>query len=85
MPFPVHVTFCQIIDKELMEKEAKGEIEKQKIVPVNKSMVSKGGLLDQAKAVAEKMIGGGEDSGNTKATSSSTLKMPEMPKMPWDQ
>lgn len=31
-----------------MAKEAAGEVEKQKIVPVNKSML-KGGLMDRAK------------------------------------
>jgi hypothetical protein len=38
----------KILDRDLMAKEESGEIEKQKIVVVNKSML-KGGLLDRAK------------------------------------
>uniref|UniRef100_A0A6U7JCK4 Uncharacterized protein n=1 Tax=Haptolina brevifila TaxID=156173 RepID=A0A6U7JCK4_9EUKA len=38
----------KVLSKDVMAKEAAGEIEKVKIVPVNKDML-KGGILDQAK------------------------------------
>ena len=43
----------KILDKDLVAKEARGEIEKQKIIPVNKGML-KEGILDQAKSAASK-------------------------------
>jgi hypothetical protein len=43
----------KIIEQELQKKEAAGEIEKQKIVVVDKGML-KDGILDQAKAAVDK-------------------------------
>lgn len=48
----------KIMDKDVYAKEAAGEIEEQKIVPVSKSML-KDGLLDQAKNAASGLLGGG--------------------------
>jgi len=40
----------KIVDNDVMAKEASGEIEKQKIVPVSRDMLSSGGgFFDQAK------------------------------------
>jgi len=49
----------KIVDQDVMAKEAAGEIEKVKIVAVNKGML-KEGLLDQAKKAAEGFLGGGD-------------------------
>ena len=60
----------KILDKDLVAKEARGEIEKQKIIPVNKGML-KEGILDQAKSAASKAVegitggGGGGDGGSS--------------------
>ena len=59
----------KIMDQDVMAKEASGDIEKQKIVVVSKSML-KDGIMDQAGAAAGKLAEG-------------LPKMPEMPKMPW--
>lgn len=48
----------KIMDKAVDAKEAAGEIEEQKIVPVSKGML-KDGLLDQAKNAASGLLGGG--------------------------
>lgn len=48
----------KIMDKDVMAKEAAGEIEEQKIVPVSKSMLNDS-PLDQAKKAAENLLGGG--------------------------
>lgn len=48
----------KILDADVMAKEASGEIEKQKIIPVSKSMLTQGGLLDRAKDALAKVAGG---------------------------
>merc|ERR1719247_163113 len=84
----------KLLDKDVMAKEASGEIEKQKIVAVNKGMI-KEGLVQQAQSAAQGLLGGGEAaSGGASATTSSSKaagegglqmpKLPDMPKMPWD-
>ena len=49
----------KILDADVAAKEAAGDIEKQKIVVVNKSMIAKGGVLDRAKDAASGLLGGG--------------------------
>ena len=46
----------KILSKDLQIKEAAGEIEKQKIVPVNKAMLTEG-FVNQAQAAAKKFFG----------------------------
>jgi len=48
----------KILDADVMAKEAAGEIEKQKIVPVDKSMM-KEGFINQLQSKASQMLGGG--------------------------
>lgn len=56
----------KIMDADVLAKEASGDIEKQKIVPVSKAMVADdGGVLGQASAAASKLTDG--------------LKLPKMP------
>ena len=49
----------KILDKDVMAKEAAGEIEEVKIVPVSKSMISEGGVLQQAQNAASNLFSGG--------------------------
>ena len=52
---PNHSTCLALLYVRRM-KEASGEIEKQKIVPVNKAMLEEG-VLNQAQAAAKKFFG----------------------------
>ena len=53
------------ISSEILAKEASGELDKVKIVPVNKGMI-KEGLFQQAQAAAGSLIGGGEGGADAK-------------------
>jgi len=66
----------KINDADVMAKEASGDIEKQKIVPVNKAMLENGGLVQQATDAfaSVKLPEGVKDK---------LPEMPKMPKMPW--
>ena len=69
------------ISKEILVKEASGEIEKVKIVPVNKGMINNG-VLEQAQAAASGLLRG-EGGGAAKDGATGGFSMPklEMPKL----
>lgn len=69
------------VSKEILVKEASGEIEKVKIVPVNKGMLNNG-LLEQAQAAASGLLGG-DGAAAAKDGAAGGLAMPkvEMPKV----
>ncbi len=75
----------KILDADVMKKEAAGEIDKVKIVPVSRSMLSTG-LMEQASSA---MGGLQEKLPKVDLPKVDLPKMPEMPKvdmpkMPWD-
>merc|ERR1719201_1809586 len=74
----------KILDADIMAKEKSGEIEKQKIVPVSKSML-KEGALNQAGAAISNIAGNVKlpDSVKDKLPELPKVDLPKMPKMPW--